>query len=64
MLSTHSHARDRAGSRYAWQRVKLPVLLVIILVGTQYLSCSKKSAPFQPTDALGIANKWVYDSMK
>jgi len=27
-------------------------------------ACSKKTAPFEPTDALGIANKWVYDSMK
>lgn len=28
------------------------------------VACSSKTAPFEPTDALGIANKWVYDSMK
>ncbi len=28
------------------------------------LLCTKKSAPFVPTDQLGVDNKWVYDTMK
>lgn len=38
----------------------LRLAAVLLLFG---LSCSKKHG-FQPTDPLGIANKWVYDSMQ
>lgn len=38
-------------------------LLAIVLLFFQQ-ACTKKAAPFEPTDPLGIANKWVYDSMK
>jgi len=63
MMLTHSHGYSRAWCCYAW-RSKLNCILPILLVCLLYLSCSKKQAVFQPTDPLGIANKWVYDSMK
>ena len=64
MMFERSHTPGAAWLYYAWRRIKLPCFLLMIVVGGQYLSCSKKMTPFQPTDALGIANKWVYDSMK
>ncbi len=39
-------------------------IILLLQVSLQNLFCSKKIAPFEPTDALGINNKWVYDSLK
>ncbi|WP_207513521.1 S41 family peptidase [Longitalea luteola] len=42
-------------------------LIAYILLSLALLpgpACSKKDAPWQPTDSLGILNKWVYDSMQ
>ena len=39
-------------------------ILLLTLVSLQNLFCSKKTVPFEPTDELGINNKWVYDSLK
>ena len=38
-------------------------LLISVLVAACF-SCTRKSASFEPTDPLGIDNKWVYDSLK
>lgn len=64
MMFTNSHGYGRVWYCYAWQRLKLAGPVPVILGCLLYLSCSKKQEPFQPTDPLGIANKWVYDSMK
>jgi len=47
-------------------RVKMNWLIIILLslASLQNLFCSKKNAPFVPTDQLGIDNKWVYDTLK
>lgn len=39
-------------------------LLGLLLCSMLQVSCTKKATPFEPTDPLGIANKWIYDSMK
>jgi carboxyl-terminal processing protease len=64
MIWTFGYAYRRAWFYYALQRLKLPCFLLLVLVGGRFLSCSKKHTEFQPTDPLGFANKWVYDSMK
>ncbi len=49
----------------AWQYVyRLFFFLVIGVTSVQDLSCTKKDAPFVPTDSLGVINKWVYDTMQ
>lgn len=39
-------------------------IILLSQISMQNLFCSKKTMPFEPTDALGINNKWVYDSLK
>lgn len=39
-------------------------IIFLLAISSQNLLCSKKTVPFEPTDPLGIANKWVYDSLK
>lgn len=45
-------------------QVKWVCIILLSLVSGQNLFCSKKTVPFEPTDELGINNKWVYDSLK
>jgi carboxyl-terminal processing protease len=44
--------------------VRWLIIILLSFVSLQNLHCTKKSAPFVPTDQLGIDNKWVYDSLK
>jgi C-terminal processing protease CtpA/Prc len=39
-------------------------IILLSQISLQNLFCSKKIAAFEPTDELGINNKWVYDSLK
>jgi carboxyl-terminal processing protease len=64
MMSTQRQVPGQTWWFFTRQRSRFYVFVLIILVCFQYLSCSKKGGGFQPTDPLGIANKWVYDSMK
>lgn len=46
------------------QRSKWVIIILLSMTSLQNLFCSKKTIPFEPTDPLGIANKWVYDSLR
>lgn len=48
----------------AQRRIKWVAIILLSLVSVENLFCSKKIVPFEPTDELGINNKWVYDSLK
>ncbi|WP_315823752.1 hypothetical protein [Paraflavitalea speifideaquila] len=38
-------------------------IILLAVVSSQNLFCSKKTLPFEPTTPLGIDNKWIYDSL-
>lgn len=48
----------------AQRKSKWVVIILLSFVSIENLFCSKKIASFEPTDELGIHNKWVYDSLK
>jgi carboxyl-terminal processing protease len=43
---------------------KIIAYILLSLALLPEAACSKKDAVWQPTDSLGIINKWVYDSMQ
>jgi carboxyl-terminal processing protease len=51
-------------TRVVKRKSKWLFIILLSAISAQNLFCSKKTVPFEPTDPLGIANKWVYDSLK
>lgn len=57
------HGNRPTGYRY-YRKFKWLCIILLAIISSQNLFCSKKIVPFEPTEEPGISNKWVYDSLR